>query len=97
MGLNRIVGFLCGIAFGVLVTACASAVFPYHYYGLDLKGGKLLGPSPDQDLLLENCDATPSDASPCVAMMSPAFLELKKDYLDTKNQLISCQQQLAAK
>lgn len=92
---RKLLAFVCGLIFGATVTACATATFPYHYFGLDLKEGKLLGPTAADDLPLATCDASVADQSPCVAMMSAAFLEMKKDYLDTKNALIACQKQLA--
>lgn len=87
--------FAIGVLFGLSLAACAGATFPYHYYGIDLKDGKLLGPTADKDLDLSVCQATATDQSPCVGMMTDAFLQLKTDYIDTKNQLVACQQQLA--
>lgn len=94
MGLKRFLGFICGVTFGVLVTACASAVFPYHYYGLNLKDGLLMGPTAADDLPIAECNATATDASPCSVVKTAAMLELKRDYIDTKNALIACEQQL---
>lgn len=89
--------FAVGVLSGILLAACAGATFPYKYYGIDMKDGKLLGPTAQDDLALSVCDATASNQSPCVGMMSDAFLSLKQDYLDTQTQLIACQHQLAAK
>jgi len=97
MGLKNYKSLFLGIVLGFMVSACASAVFPYHYYGLDLKDGKLLGPTEADNVDLAVCNATSADQSPCIAMITSSFLEMKKDYKDTKNQLIACQQQLAAK
>jgi hypothetical protein len=88
--------FIAGVCLGIGLMACAAA-FPYKYYGLDLKDQKLLGPTPADDLPLSDCDATASNAAPCVGMMSDAFLALKQDYLDIQNQLNDCQHQLARK
>lgn len=95
MGMNKILGFFSGLIFGVMVTACATATFPYHYFGLDLKDGKLLGPTEADDLPLAECNATATDASPCTVIKAATMLELKRDYLDTKNALIACQTQLS--
>lgn len=92
MGLNKWLGFLCGLLFGVMVTACASAVFPYKYYGLDLKDQRLTGPTSSDDLDLAVCNSTAVDQAPCTAMMTDAFLALKKSYKDLQNELIACQQ-----
>jgi hypothetical protein len=94
---KRFLGFICGVTFGILVTACATATFPYHYFGLDLKGEMLRGPTALDDLPLAECNATATDASPCTVVKAATMLELKRDYIDTKNALIVCQAQLAAK
>lgn len=89
--------FAAGIGLGLLLAACAGAQFPYQYYGMDLTDQKLLGPTAADDLsLLTTCQATASDASPCSAMLTSEMLALKQDYINTKNQLNDCQQQLAA-
>ena len=89
--------FAAGIAMGLMLAACAGVSFPYHYYGLDLKDQKLLGPTIQDDVDLAVCDATSADQSPCTAMMTSDYMALKQDYLNTKNQLNDCQQNLAAK
>ena len=95
MELNK--HFACGLLLGLGLAACAGASFPYHYYGVDLKDGKLLGPTSQDDLDLAVCDATSSDASPCTAMMTSDYLALKQEYLSLENQLNDCQQQVASK
>jgi len=90
--------FAIGLLLGLSLMACAGASFPYHYYGLDLAGGELRGPTASDDLpLAVTCDATASDASPCTAMLTADFLTLKQAYLDQQAQLNNCQQTLAAK
>lgn len=89
--------FAIGVLSGLFLAACAGATFPYHYYGIDLKDGKLLGPKPADDLDLAVCNAIPSNASPCIAMLSDSFLSLKQDYMEIQNQLNACQHQLAVK
>lgn len=90
--------FLAGMGLGLLLAACAGASFPYKYYGVDLSDSLLLGPTPSDDLsLLQSCMPTATDKSPCTGMLTDAFLAMKQDYIDTKNQLIACQQQLAVK
>lgn len=86
--------FAVGVLVGLCLAACAAATFPYKYYGLDVANSMLLGPTPADDLALSSCLPSAIDKSPCVGMFSDAFLKLKQDYLDTKNQLISCQHQL---
>lgn len=97
MGIKSYKGLLIGIVLGFMVSACATAVFPYKYYPLNLAGGLLEGPTHADDLPLSECNATATDASPCTVVKAAAMLELKRDYIDTKNALIACQQQLAAK
>lgn len=95
MGLTK--QFALGLLLGLSLAACAGATFPYHYYGVDLKNAKLLGPTASDDVELSVCQATASDQSPCTAMLTADYLTLKGDYLNTKNELIACQQQLAGK
>lgn len=90
--------FFLGLLLGFGLFACAGASFPYKYYGLDLAGGALRGPTAADDLSLEKtCDATTNDASPCTAMLTADFLTLKQAYIDQQNQLNNCQQALATK
>lgn len=80
-----------GILLGFSMAACAGLSFPYKYYGLDVPGGSLRGPTPADDVSLSVCLATSSDAAPCTVMLSDQYLALKQDYLTTKQQLINCQ------
>lgn len=90
--------FAIGMLLGLCLMACAGASFPYKYYGLDLAGQALRGPTAGDDLpLAATCDATASDASPCTAMLTADFLTLKQAYLDQQVQLNNCQQSLATK
>lgn len=89
--------FAIGVLLGLSLAACAGATFPYKYYGIDLVGQKLHGPTVNDDLDLTVCDATSIDKSPCTAMMSDAFRALKQDYMDTQNALVACQHQLGEK
>jgi hypothetical protein len=93
MGLvKKLSGFIFGVGLGFLVAACATE-FPYKYYGLSLEDKTLKGPTQADDLSLDVCKASPSSAAPCIAMMSDAFLEMKKRYKDLQSELIACQQQ----
>jgi hypothetical protein len=89
--------FLLGILMGMGLMACTGATFPYKYYGVDLKDEKLLGPTPADDLSLLECLPTATDASPCTAMMTSVAMAMKQDYIQTKNDLIACQQALVSK
>ena len=89
--------FVAGFCLGISLMACCGATFPYHYYGIDLKDQKLLGPTTQGDLPLTDCAASAANESPCIGMMSDAFLSLKQDYLNIQNELNNCQHQLAAK
>lgn len=92
MGLIRkFKGFIAGACMGFLLAACASE-FPYKYYGLDLKAQKLRGPTAVFDIDLSVCNATANDDAPCTAMMTDAFLQMKKAYKDMQAQLIACEQ-----
>jgi len=90
--------FAAGIGIGLCLAACAGASFPYHYYGVDLSDSLLRGPSAADDLSLSaTCLPTASDAAPCTGMITSAFLALKQDYINTKNELSDCQRSLAVK
>lgn len=82
---------IAGFGLGLIVSACATT-FPYKYWGLDLKDQELLGPTPSDDRPIAICTASAADASPCTVMMTSTLLALKKDYEDTKDALIACQQ-----
>jgi hypothetical protein len=86
-----------GILLGLSLAACAGVSFPYKYYGIDLPENKFRGPTEQDDEDISRCLPTATDKSPCTGMFTEIFLEMKKDYIETKNQLITCQQQLAAK
>lgn len=83
--------FMIGMCLGLSLAACAGVTFPYKYYGLDIPGNSLRGPTPADDVALSVCLATNSDLAPCTVMMSDQYLALKQDYLITKQQLIDCQ------
>jgi len=90
--------FGIGLLLGLSLAACAGASFPYKYYGVDLAGGALRGPTVQDDLpLAATCDATSANDSPCTAMLTADFLTLKQAYLDQEVQLNNCQQSLASK
>lgn len=82
--------FSLGIGCGLILAACATS-FPYKYYGVDLKDQKLLGPTPADDLPLTTCEQTSVDASPCTALITSSFLDLKKSYKDCQDALSACQ------
>jgi hypothetical protein len=89
--------FIAGLGLGLLLAACAGASFPYHYYGIDLSDSLLKGPTTQDDLSLSaTCMPTSGDASPCTGILTSEFLALKQDYINTKNELNSCQQKLVA-
>ncbi len=95
MGLTR--QFIIGMLFGLCLAACAGATFPYHEYGVDIPDSLLRGPTTQDDLSLTVCLPNATSQSPCVAMLTDVFEALKTDYIDTKDQLIACQHQLAEK
>lgn len=85
--------YLLGAGSMLLLTACAGVAFPYKYYGLSAETykGALVGVNPGDDLTLDRCTPTKADDAPCIVMLKPDFLLMKKDYKDTKTQLISCE------
>lgn len=89
MGLTK--QFTIGVCLGLCLAACAGVSFPYHYYGLDIPGQSLRGPTPTDDVALSVCLATATDLSPCTVMLSDQYKALEQDYLTTKQQLIDCQ------
>lgn len=89
----RVKYFVVGILFGVAIGCNGSIEFPFKYYALDALdyGGVLRGPTASADLLLEKCRPTENDRAPCLVMFTADYLQLKKDYLDTKINLKACE------
>lgn len=83
---------------GIVFSACATPIFPYNYYAVDLPEQKLLGPASgaygDQELAI--CEPNTVSKAPCIGMLTPDFLQLKQKYLDLEQQVIDLQKQLAA-
>lgn len=94
-----VVSMFVGIVVGLAISACATS-FPYTSYGIFLKdtvGNSVLlaaSGSNKPDLPLTVCEPNSISQSPCIAFMEADYLTLKADYLNTKNELQSCQQQL---
>jgi len=80
---------------GVIVSACASPIFPYRFYGLDAVNydGTLKGPKPAQDLNLKECQPpiTQPDKAMCMVVKTQDYLLLRNDYLGCKVELEACQ------
>jgi hypothetical protein len=85
-----------GVGFCLCIAGCAAVTFPYKYYGLSASdyNGTLLGPTQSDDVNLQVCAPTSTNAAPCTVMLTDAYLQLKEDYLDKVNQLNDCQKQL---
>lgn len=84
--------FLLGFSSAVLLMGCAG--FSYHYYGIAdviYDHGKLLGPTPNEDLPFSKCAPNGESLNPCVVMFTKDFMAFKLDYDDTKQKLIDCQ------
>ena len=74
--------------------ACQAAEkFPFAYYGLDAKSysGRLLGPSPKQDLPLERCKPDEEVRGKCIVMLVDEFELFRLDWDRLKQELIECQ------
>lgn len=90
----RHLSFCLGFLSCFLLISCAG-LFTYKYYGMqlaDYREGKLLGPNPKDDLPISVCQPTEQDKGPCVVMLREAFFSMKKDFEQTKNNLIKCEQ-----
>ena len=93
------ISLFVGIILGLAISACATS-FPYTSYGIVLKDtiadSMLLAASGSNkpDLSFSVCEANSITQSPCIAFLEADYLALKADYLNTKNELQSCQQQL---
>lgn len=74
-----------------LQLASCAATFPYRYYNFDVENHKLLGDTPEHDLLEATCVGKDGDKFPCTIMMTDEAYNLKADYLKTKQDLIDCQ------
>lgn len=88
--------YALGVLSGCILMGCAS--FAYRYYGLEgvrYEEGKLLGPSPKDDLYFSACAPSSQSKHPCVLMFSKEFYAFKQDYEDTKQQLEACQTKLS--
>lgn len=97
MGLRGRVVVVCVAVFSLF--ACASAAFPYKYYGLDLAGGRLLGPNDKDDLPLTLCDVADEDdtgrgkpLSKCWVVFPDELRRMKTDYIETIERLKECEQ-----
>lgn len=86
--------FIRGLTLGLLIVAgCGTIPFTYRYYGLNAKSyeGMLLGPMQPDDLPFSICTPSAESRSPCVVLKAEEFYALKLDYLQTKQDLITCQ------
>ncbi len=83
--------YVWGLISGLMLAGCAG--FSYKYYGLQLEvyKGRMLGPIPSDDHDFAECAPSSGSKSPCIAMFTHDFLNLKNDYQDCKDRLISCQ------
>ena len=81
-----IAGFLCCS----ILMACADT-FPFKYYEYDIKNGKLLGATAQDDLPDSQCNATPASAYPCMIVLTDEFFKLKADDLKAHQDLQDCQ------
>lgn len=70
---------------------CSNVKFIYKHYGINAVSydGKLLGPTPADDIDLSSCKPV-SDDKPgqCIVMLREEFYRMKQDFLETKNNLI---------
>jgi len=86
--------FILGAFTGIFLFACAGvATFKYKHYVLTMAiwEGTLQGPKIEDDLPVTVCEK-----NNCICMITPDFLAMKQDYLDTKNTLSDTQAKLTA-
>lgn len=84
---------ILGILVGIVVSACGTPAFNYKFYALDSTSyvGWLRGPKPENDLDLRECEPHSGNKAPCMVVKTRDYLILKKDYLDTKIALETCE------
>ena len=90
--LKIVFGFIVGATFACV----ADPVFPYAFYTLfseDYKGA-LLGPTPPQDLPLEQCRPTPANKAPCTVLLTETFVALRDNDLRYQSDLNYCKRDL---
>jgi len=89
----HIKSFALGIIFSVFVIGCAG--FQYRYYGIAPVSyeGKLLGPTPSEDLPLSVCMPDAQVKGKCVVMLVDEFTKFRQDYDRVKTELKDCQSQ----
>lgn len=75
----------------VMASSCASE-FPYKYYGIVPSTSKLLGPTPAEDLPLENCEPTDLQKGKCAVFFVLELDRMKADRIELLNRLKSCQE-----
>lgn len=80
------------IGFFLTLTLLSCASFTYKYYGLDLDGGKLLGPTASDDLSIVICKPNLEAQFPCTVMLYADFFAMKEDYLRIKERLKKCEE-----
>ena len=77
----------------LLISGC-STPFPIRYYGfgdVDFGKGKLLGPTPQDDLPFSECAPNASSQHPCVMMFSKDFFQFKQEIEDAHIKLNACE------
>lgn len=91
VGRERFRWMIYGMLLSALLISCVSATFPYKYYAYDIRGHKLIGATPADDIEDSACYARQGNASPCMIVLTDEFYNLKADYLKTKDALIRCE------
>ena len=83
--------FIVGLFLGLTLTACAT--FPYKYYVLRYREGRLNGHASDgsQDLPISICDDTAASKANCFVMLRGDFIQLQKDMDAQKRELDACE------
>lgn len=80
------------VAIMTAIASCATPQFTYKWYGIDPIAGKLLGPTPEDDLPLSLCQGDAQQQGKCAVLFINEFERLKTDYIQISVQLKQCQE-----
>lgn len=80
-------------ALGALFALVSCGSVQYRWYTMDLVRyeGKLLGPTPSDDVNFARCAPTEDDKAPCIAMFTPEFENMLADGRTCQVKLNDCQ------
>ena len=72
------------------VSSRATPQFAYKWYGIDPAASKLLGPTEQEDLPLQSCQADEQQKGKCAVMLIEEIDRLRNDYIQMQLRLREC-------